>query len=290
MKTKKKIIGIGEILWDVFPEGRRLGGAPANFAFHSHAMGYETAIVSAVGQDEDGDALISRLETLSMNTAYIQRDSVHATGTVHVTVDDKGIPEYDITANAAWDYIQWTPQLEKYAQQADAVCFGTLGQRGLDSRATIRKCLAFVPDSCLRVCDVNLRLHFYTQEILLTSLALSDVIKINDEEAPVLMQAAEIKAETTEAMEALADKYDLEAVVLTRGEKGSVILYKGEKSEHPGVAAKCVDTVGAGDAFTACVIDGLLNEKPVDEINERANRVAARVCAYSGATPEIEYQ
>lgn len=278
------VVGLGEVLWDLLPAGRQLGGAPANFAWHVHALGLPSAVVSAVGADEPGDAIRQRLSAWGIDTRYLQTVADLPTGTVSVTLDALGMPRYVIHENVAWDHIVWQPELEALAVQTCAVCFGTLGQRHPVSRETIQRFLACVPEACLRVCDVNLRQSYYDRELLRASLAAAQVLKLNHEELPVIADALGMTETGEDLLKALRAQFSLHLVALTRGERGSLLLTADQVSEHPGFSVPVVDTVGAGDAFTAVLVAGLLQGRPLDVINEQANRRAAQVCTHAGAT------
>jgi len=283
----KCTVGIGELLWDVFPSGRRLGGAPANFAAHCFHLGADACLVSAVGQDADGVELCETMSGLGLPTAWIQRDAGHPTGTVQVTLNAQGHPAYEICRPVAWDFVQWTDDLETLAAEAGAVCFGSLAQRGDATRKTIQRFLAAVPDAALRIFDVNLRQDFYSREILETSLGLANVVKLSDEELPVLAEMFGFSGEAEAQARQLLERFALRHVAYTRGANGSLLVGPAITSDCPGVDTHVVDTVGAGDSFTAALCVGLLHGLPLDDIHVWANRVAAFVCSQRGATPSL---
>jgi fructokinase len=280
------VIGLGELLWDLFPAGKQLGGAPANFAYITSLLGDEGIPASRLGQDALGEEAIRRLGGLGLPTEFIQRDVEHPTGTVKVEVDAAGQPRFEISQSVAWDFLDWTPQWQKMAQQADAVCFGSLGQRSERSRSTI---LAFVlasKPSALRVFDVNLRQSFYSKEILSESMKLSHVVKLNQDELPRIMKLFDLEHRCDEdSAPHLRSLYDLKLVCVTRGNGGSLLVSADECNEHAGFDVKVQDTVGAGDAFTAALVHGYLRGTALAEINETANRVGAWVASQPGATP-----
>lgn len=287
MKQAPAVVGLGEILWDVFPEGPRFGGAPANFACHAAQLGAAAFMVSAIGGDELGTKALKALEDKNVNAAQVAR-SAHPTGVVNVMLDSAGKASYEFAADTAWDHLEWSEELQILAEQAAAVCFGSLGQRSDISRKTIQRFAAAVPaETGLRVFDINLRPPFYSEEILLASLVLANILKLNDDELPVLAKLCGLKGSETEQMQELSRRYDLKLVALTRGEKGAVLVRGEDISEHPGVPTTIADTVGAGDAFTASLVMGLLNQDPLNAINERACRIASFVCSQPGATPAI---
>lgn len=284
---KSVVIGLGEVLWDLFPEGKQFGGAPANFAYHAKCLGAEGFVVSAVGNDELGREILDRLDALGLNRQFVAVDEAHPTGTVSVELDGAGKPRYVIHENVAWDSIPAMPGLMELAQKADAVCFGSLAQRAAGSRKTIRDFLGATQEGCLRILDINLRQRFYDAKTVIRSLELANVLKLNDEELPVLTRLLKISGGEDDVMDALRDRYDLRVIALTKGAHGSVLIGPDGRSVHAGVAAKVVDTVGAGDAFTAALAVGLLRGLDLDDINDHANHVAAYVCSRPGATPEM---
>ena len=289
IKNKRKfiLVGLGEILWDVLPDGKQLGGAPANFAYHAQAMGERSIVVSCVGDDELGKEILSSLDELQLQRQYIAVDSSHSTGTVTVKLDEGGKPDYIIHENVAWDYIRSNPALLSLAAKTNAVCFGSLCQRSPVSRKTIRSFLAATSADCIRVFDINLRQSYFNREIINTMLELSNVLKLNDEELAVVANLLGITGSETNILSQLAERYALRLIALTRGASGSRLYAQGEDSNHQGFPAQIADTVGAGDSFTAAMTLGLLNSKNLDTINKYANRVASFVCSQSGATPKL---
>lgn len=289
MSDATTVVGLGEILWDVFPDGPRFGGAPANFACSAAALCREDTRVrmaSSVGRDELGDRAIEALSDKSVETSCVQR-AEHPTGQVLVQLDSEGHASYEFAADTAWDNIQWSPELEQLATSAHASCFGTLAQRSETSRQTIQRFISKTSASTLRIFDVNLRSPFFSESIILESLKLANVLKLNDEELPVLASICDLTGGTVQLMQQLADRYGLLTVALTRGSRGSILIGGDRVSEHVGVATRVVDTVGAGDAFTATLAIGLLEGLDLDTINRRAGRVAAFVCSQPGAAPLI---
>lgn len=282
-----RIVGIGEVLWDLLPGGAQLGGAPANFAYHAGALGGTAGIISRVGQDALGDAIITQLAGLGLSVDGIQRDPVCPTGTVKVLVDADGQPQYDICRDVAWDRLEATPQARALVADAHAVCFGTLAQRGAESREAIRTLVAAAPASSIRILDVNLRQHYHSPALIADSLALSSVLKVNDVELPQLAAMFDLQGDQRAVIDQLLERWSLCAVALTRGDKGSVLRTTHEWSEHPGVPTTVADTVGAGDAFTAAMVTGFLQGWPLDAVNELANRVASFVASHPGATPAL---
>lgn len=284
MSSERYVVGLGEILWDMLPAGKQLGGAPANFAYQVHAQGVPASVVSAVGEDELGAEIRQRLEGWGMDTRTLEVSSEFPTGTVSVTVDANGLPQYIIHENVAWDHIHWRPELEALAAQTRAVCYGSLGQRHPVSRETIQRFLHAVPSDCLRVCDINLRQHYYSAEVITASLEIASVLKLNHEELPVVTSLFGLNGTDTENLNALLSRFHIDLIAVTRGGNGSLLITSEQPSYHPGIPVKVVDTIGAGDAFTAALIVGLLQGDSLDAINDKANRRAAYVCSHAGAT------
>jgi len=286
MASAPVVVGIGEILWDVFPEGKKLGGAPLNFSHHCGQLGASAHPVSAVGADADGAEIRQILASKNLPDAQVQTDTAHPTGRVNVTLQN-GKPTYEILAEVAWDYIRFDQNLRDLASRADAVCFGSLAQRSPVSRATIQAFLEAMRPEALRIFDVNLRQNFYSKEILETSLRHANIFKLSDEELPTLAGFFDLSGQVLEQLQALRRIFDLRLVAYTRGGEGSLLVTANETSDHLGIPTEVVDTVGAGDSFTATLCMGLLQNLPLGEINQRACRVAAFVCSQSGATPNL---
>jgi len=281
------VTGIGELLWDVFPSGKRLGGAPVNFACHCGQLGAEAYPVSCIGRDALGAEIKEVLASLNVDSSYVTEDAKHPTGIVQVTLDANGKPSYEICEGVAWDVFPMSGTLGDLAQKADAVCFGSLAQRNVVSRATIRRFLKMMKPDSLKIFDVNLRQEFYSKEIIADSLALCNVLKLSDEELPVLAEMFGLSGSVQEQLDALIKTFDLKLIAYTRGPDGSLLMAADEVSDHPGCPGDAVNSVGAGDSFTATLCVGLLNKKPLTEINEQANRVATFVCSQDGATPVL---
>ena len=283
----KWVVGIGEILWDILPDGKQLGGAPANFAYHARSLGARAGLVSGIGDDNQGAEILQRLDSWGVDRRHVSVRPEYPTGTVSVTLDERGVPHYTIQENVAWDHIPWSPALEELAARADAVCFGSLCQRSLESRETIRRFLAATPVGCLRVCDINLRQSYYDAHVIAGLLERASVLKLNDEELPVLSSMFGLSGPTESVMRGLADRFGLDLVALTRGGRGSLLVTAQASSNHPGFPVEVVDTVGAGDAFTAALVVGLLRGDDLDTVNESASRLAADVCSQAGGTPDV---
>jgi fructokinase len=291
LNRRPLILALGEILWDLLPSGKQLGGAPANFAYHAAQLGADAKIVSAVGDDALGYEILGRLRTLNLDTTYVAVDPQHPTGTVTVALNDKGEPSYKINEDVAWDFIPTTPALLDLAARADCVCFGTLAQRSSGSRHTIREIFTRLSPGALRVFDVNLRQRFYDRETVRRSLEVCNVVKLNDEELASLGSILDAENKTPfQPIRVLQRAYQPQVIALTRGAGGSTLFTDGQPAayNHPGVRAEpLVDTVGAGDAFTAALAVGMLRSDPLHLINDNANRLASYVCTQSGATPPI---
>lgn len=281
-----KVAGIGEILWDVFPDGPRFGGAPANFSCSAAELAQSAAevwMVSAVGNDTLGHDAIGALQQRGVRTSMVQvRDE--PTGRVLVELDQSGAASYQFEENSAWDFLHWGDEMQRFAADCDAVCFGTLGQRAADSCRTIRNFLEATNTDALRILDVNLRQPYYSDELILESLEAANVLKLNDEELPYVGKLAGCHGDHQTVMQQLADRYQLRCVALTRGADGALIVSGDSVSDLPGTKVNVVDTVGAGDAFTASMTLGLLAEEDLDEVNRCASAVAAYVCAHAGGT------
>lgn len=278
-----KTAAIGEILFDRFPDRDRLGGAPGNVAAMLSQFGMNSFLISAVGDDPLAGRALAELGSLGVDTSSIQR-SDRPTGEVRVTLDAHGKPAYTFAADSAWDHIRWTAELAELAPTFDAVCFGTLAQRR-DSAETIRTFLRHTRQEALRVFDLNLRAPFYDREVVLESLRLANVVKLNDEELPVLAGFLEVRPEEV-IPQLLAG--NIELVALSLGPEGAELHRRGECSRAPAAPLeRMVDSVGAGDSFTATLIAGLLRGLPLDCINRHGNRVAAYVCSQRGATPAL---
>lgn len=279
-------VGLGEILWDLLPGSKQLGGAPANSSYHAQQLGARAAVVSAVGDDAPGHEILARLRELDIDIRYVAVDPRHPTGTVSVNLDASGVPSYVIHENVAWDFLQFDDALGALAARADVVCFGTLAQRNAHSKSCI---LDFVKHTRgLRILDINLRQRYHSREVIEASLALAGVLKLNDEEVAVIARVCDL-AGPADLTRMLFDQYPLALIAVTRGAKGSVLYPRdGDPAEHPGTPVRrMADTVGAGDAFTAALAIGLLRDEPLDRINDAANRLAAYVCSQPGATPPI---
>lgn len=289
MTEPRLILGIGELLWDVLSEGKRLGGAPANFAVMAGRLGNHAAVLSRVGRDELGSEAVEVLNGFPVDTEYLQIDAERETGRVTVALKD-GQPEYTIHQPAAWDALELSDEWVQLAERADAICFGSLAQRCRQSRMTIQELVAETREDCLRVFDVNLRPPFYTSEVIEESLELASVFKMNDAEVPQVCELLGLSAEgelKDAARRVLREFPELRLVAITRGGNGSLLVAREEWHEHPGVPAKVADTIGAGDAFTAAMMHYLLRGANLAVVNEAGNRWGAWVASQRGAMPEL---
>ena len=284
MNKKYKVAGIGEVLWDQLPQGDVLGGAPANVAYHAGQLGAESFIISAVGNDKLGNEIISRLSTKKINL-LISRVA-YPTGTVKVTLDEKGVPDFVITKDVAWDYIELTNDNISLAKQLDAVCFGSLAQRNTVSHNAIVKFLNLVPGNALKIFDINLRQHFYDKELISESLMVSNILKINDDELFIISRLFGWEGDEEYKCRKLIDNYGLKLLAYTCGTKGSYLYSKDEKSFLKTPVVKVKDTIGAGDSFTAALMVSFLNGDTLSKCHRLAVEISAFVCENAGAMPE----
>lgn len=280
------VIGLGELLWDDFPDGKRAGGAPANVAFQANQLGCRGLVASRVGTDADGDELLRELTDRDLDLSLIQRDPEHATGRVTVQLV-QGIPAYQIHENAAWDFLELNDSLRAAMTSAAAVCFGTLAQRNQVSRSTIQQAVALTGPQCLRVYDVNLRQRFYQSGWIQHSMHLAHVVKLNDEEVHTLGPLLGLPEDQLEFGRNLCHLFGVQTVCITRGAQGCLIVTKTETHEIPGRPVKVADTVGSGDAFTAAFITAQLKGWPLPRSGEFANRVGGMVAGRQGAMPDL---
>ena len=282
-----KLVGIGEVLWDLLPAGRQLGGAPANFTYHARALGADARIISRIGHDDLGREALERLTKLGVPTDCIEVDPTLPTGTVGVEVAADGQPQFTIHEHVAWDALSGEPASRLAVAAADAICFGTLAQRNEPSRSSIISLVAAAPPHALRILDVNLRQNYFSSRLIDESLAFTDVLKLNETELPQLATMFDLTGDERSQIRQLAERNLLRVVAYTRGGRGSLLFAEGRWSEHPGFPTKVADTIGAGDSFTAAMTLGLLAGWPLDEIHLRASEVAAYVCSQPGATPVL---
>jgi fructokinase len=305
------VVGVGEVLWDLLLTGPQLGGAPANFAYHAHALGAQAEVITRVGSDDYGREIIRRFDEMGLPETTVQIDETVPTGTAKVVLSGDGLAHFTIQENVAWDYIAVAPEALVAASEAHAICFGSLAQRCETSCRTIRHLVAATPADALRVFDINLRQQFYSRGVIEESLKLANVLKLNDDELPALAAAFSLAGSTENQIERLAQMFGLRVVALTRGANGSLLYQEFEErgqlcgggappredgaqsryhtrwSDCQSRPVKVVDTVGAGDSFTAALVLGLLKKMDLDEINTIANEVARYVCSQPGATPSL---
>lgn len=312
------VVGVGEVLWDLLLTGPQLGGAPANFAYHAHALGAQAQVITCVGKDDYGREIIRRFHDMGLPDGTVQVHETAPTGTAKVVLSGDGLARFTIQENVAWDFLALTEEGMAVARQADAVCFGSLAQRSERSRRTIQQLVAAVRADSLKVFDINLRQKFYSREVIQESLQLANVLKLNDDELPTLAAMFNLASSTEDRscgadtpvraggyfgantrtrvsalheierqIECLAHIFSLRLIALTRGANGSLLWQEGRWSDCPSRPVKVVDTVGAGDSFTAALVLGLLRKMDLDEINTIANEVARYVCSQAGATPVL---
>ncbi len=281
------MVGIGEVLWDMLPEGRQLGGAPANFAYHSRQLGNRGIVVSSVGNDDEGAEILTGLEQKKVEH-IVTTSEEYATGRVSVEMGKGGMPSYTIHENVAWDHLLLDSRHFDLAARADVVCFGTLAQRSRDSAEAIRDFLSRTADGCIRLFDVNFRQNYYDRETVVRLLQFATILKLNDEELLVVKDFLNIAGEETEALMKLCTAFDLDLIILTKGQQGSRLYSRhlGDSS-FKAEPVDVVDTVGAGDSFAAAVATGICRKMPLDEIHPLAEKLASYVCRHAGATPEL---
>jgi fructokinase len=289
MANNNVIVGLGELLWDMLPNGKQLGGAPANFAYHAQMLGNQGIIASRIGADDLGKEIIERLGRLKLKTEHIQSDEIRPTSTVAVEVNEKGQPHYIITEEVAWDCLEWTDPWESLAKQAKAVCFGSLAQRTAQTRITIRRFLRAMSPGAVRIFDVNLRQFFYTTEIIHDSLLLADIAKLNEQELPQVMRVLGLKSGNLKAnVRLLLETYGLKMVCLTRGHLGCMLANEKQTIENQGFKVRVADAVGAGDAFTAALVHHFLKGTSLEKTAQAANRLGSYVASQNGAMPQID--
>ena len=282
----KVIVGLGEALWDCLPDGSKLGGAPANFAYHASQFGNDAYAISAIGNDALGDQTLKEFDEKHLK--YVMPRVDYPTGTVQVQLDNEGVPTYDIKQNVAWDNIPFTPEIENVAKHCGCVCFGSLAQRNKISRDTIHRFIDTTPMSCLKIFDINLRQNFYTKEIIQESLKACDILKINDEELVTIGRLFGYPGLDIEnKCYLILGKYNLKMLVLTCGTNGSYVFAPGVKSFQPTPKVEVDDTVGAGDSFTGSFASAILAGMPIKEAHKLAVEVSAFVCTQPGAMPKL---
>lgn len=289
MLEQPVIVGLGEILWDIFPSGKKFGGAPANFACSAAALAdgrVDVLMVSAVGKDPLGDSALAALQERAVQTHAVDRVD-RPTGSVLIQLDPDGVATYEFASEIAWDAWQWSNRLSDVAKETDAVCFGTLAQRSDQSRQTIQRFVREIPASALKIFDINLRSPFYNDDVIRQSLELANVLKLNDDELPLLAKLSGAEGSAVQQLQTIRQHHDLNIVALTRGAAGALLICGDEVDDCPGVPTDVVDTVGAGDAYTAAMMLGLLAGSELSHINLQACKTAAYVCSQPGATPSF---
>ncbi|MDP0491106.1 MAG: carbohydrate kinase [Verrucomicrobiota bacterium JB023] len=287
MNAELKIAGLGETLWDILPSGPQLGGAPTNFACIAQQLGAKAYVVSCVGADGFGRDAEKALLKRGVSTDYLFKHPNLPTGKVKVTLDEQGIPSYDIEKEAAWDHLPCPDSLIAFARQLDAVSFGVLSQRSPDSRRAIRSVLDNMPKDSLRILDVNLRAPYYTKELVTESLEYANILKVSDEELPVLADYYQLEGEVTMQLRQLLERFDLKLLAYTRGANGSILLNDHQASMARALPVIPLNAVAAGDSFIGALTVALLSGYSLHESNRLANRVAAYVCSHQGPTPAL---
>jgi fructokinase len=282
------VVGLGEVLWDLLPSGRQLGGAPANFAYCSHLLGDRAVVASRIGEDELGKAVRESLLARGVTDQFLQIDPEQPTGTVKVEIDSAGQPKFEIIHPVAWDFLQWTDTWQALARSADAVCFGSLAQRSSESRRTILEFVDATRSEALRIFDVNLRQTFYSFQIISESMVRANVVKLNHEEVPRVRELLGIKAgDGPYFCKEVIERFRLQLICITRGSNGSLLCDQTSAHEHPGFHVQVKDTIGAGDAFTAALVHEHLRGRSLAEMNDSANRLGAWVASNSGAMASV---
>jgi fructokinase len=285
MNQQFTVAGIGELLWDVFPSHKRPGGAPTNFSCHCRRLGAQAYPVSCVGTDNLGLEIREELQHMGVDTSYVLTSDEFPTGTIQVSLDERGKPSYQILEPVAWDHIPLTDGLKALARTLDVVCFGSLSQRSAVSRETIRSFVQHMNEKALKIFDVNLRQPFFSKEQIEASLRLASILKLSDEELPTLAGYFGLHGDVMAQLNGLRELFGLELVAYTRGPDGSLLVGDADVDDAQGREALVVDSVGAGDSFTAALCMGLLRGWPLNKVNLFANQVAAFVCSQKGATP-----
>lgn len=289
MTKSAVMVGLGEVLWDLLPSGKVLGGAPANFAYMTNVLGDEGIVASRVGNDDLGREACRVMEDLLVGISYVQQDADHETGTATVKIDAGGQPTFTIKERVAWDFLQWTENWQELSARADVICFGTLAQRSQESAATIDRFLQNAPEKALRICDVNLRQSFFNKDVLWKSFRHAQIVKLNEQELLQISYLLKLGVGSEQALaQRLLHECNLKLVCITRGARGSLLVSEDEIVEHQGFRVKVADAVGAGDAFTACLAHHYLRKHSLDEISDSANRFAAWVATQVGGTPFIQ--
>ena len=280
---KLKVIAVGEIVWDMLPAGKQLGGAPLNFAFFSKELGAEAYAVSAIGNDVLGDETLAVASATGVNLDYLQRNNL-PTSRVLISLDSEGVPQYEIVENVAWDALECPQMILNLVKDASVMCWGSLAQRSVTSRQSVLAMLSAAPKECVKVFDINIRQHYYSREVIETSLGYADILKLNEDELPLVASILGLSGPEHDIVSQLIEKYALKYLVYTHGADFSeVYSATGEYSHVPTPKVKVVDTVGAGDSFTAVFVTSILQGLSMAESHARAVEVSAYVCTQNGA-------
>lgn len=282
-----KVIGIGEVLWDLLPSGPQLGGAPLNFAYHAKQLGAQAQVITRVGNDEYGRQILQRFDDMGIDADTVQVDGQLPTGTAGIVLEKDGTPQFILNHNVAWDGLSLNDRALEAVQKTNAICFGTLAQRNPPAALAIQSLVAAAPAMSLKVFDINLRQGFYTQGVIERSLEMANVVKLNDQELMILAKIFALRGDERHQIEQLAEHHGFQLVALTRGGKGSALFQAGQWSELAGGLVKVADTVGAGDSFTAALVMGLLNGMNLEDMHRIAADIANFVCTRPGATPVL---
>lgn len=284
--NRPTIVALGEVLWDMLPGGKKIGGAPLNFACHATQLGCKGVMVSSIGKDALGDELLEGIAPIGVELSFVQR-SDRPTSKVDVVVDSQGTPQYIINEGVAWDHILFTPEMYALAQKADAVCWGSLAARNETSRTTIIRFVESTREDCLKVFDINIRQHYYDKEFINWGLTQANVLKLNDDELPLLQGYYSLMGDPIEQCRELLERFGLRYVVYTCGSKESVVVGAEDISRIDTPKVEVVDTVGAGDSFTAAFVSGLIRGDSIAETHRHAVDIAAYVCTQAGAIPAL---
>ena len=280
---KLKVIAVGEIVWDMLPAGKQLGGAPLNFAFFSKELGAEAYAVSAIGNDVLGDETLAVASATGVNLDYLQRNNL-PTSRVLISLDNEGVPQYEIVENVAWDALECPQMILDLVKDASVMCWGSLAQRSVTSRQSVLAMLSAAPKECVKVFDINIRQHYYSREVIETSLGYADILKLNEDELPLVASILGLSGQERDIVRQLIEKYALKYLVYTHGADFSeVYSATGEYSHVPTPKVRVVDTVGAGDSFTAVFVTSILQGLSMAESHARAVEVSAYVCTQNGA-------
>jgi len=287
MSEPRLMVGLGEVLWDLLPSGKLLGGAPTNFAYMATVLGNRGIVASRVGNDELGHETRRAMKTLGLSTEHLQHDEAHRTGTARISLDDAGQAEFAIDKPVAWDFLEWTKGWQQLAAHADVVCYGSLAQRSPGSAATIEAFLRATPARALHICDANLRKPLPDRDTVCRSFDHADIVKLNEQEFVYASSLVRGGSDEIDTARRLLTEFDLQMVCITRGGRGSTLVTQFEVESHPGFSVPVADSIGAGDAFTACVAHYWRSQRTLREISEFANRLAAWITTQVGATPAL---